>query len=384
MIGEVGHEHWGTYILGVASILYFLALISGLIFLLPTLVKNLFALRTHKRSSRFWLDTHNLLGIFSLPFHIVIARTVVVFVFHDFFYAGLNPIYADKPMFSRPAPSQISYDPTQLPPLSTLVEKAQTEAQGYQVNHIRLMNLSSKAPMAMIAVTSETDIVRGPYYDYVYIHPYTLQTFDFGNAHGENGIWASMVRAFFAVHFGSFGGDGGRWLYFLLGLAGAALFYTGNLLWLDKKYQNKATVQPHSVRILARLTVGIPLGSMLGVAAAFALTKPLSLSPLPLNQSYMVIYYVCFMLSIALCFRLDHIRGTIVLCRTLAVTLLSIPIISLLLLVSGHWPVGVIIYWLVDAMAVLFAGLFWNMARRAAYRAYHGQPDSLWTLTPPP
>jgi uncharacterized iron-regulated membrane protein len=46
--GKVGHEDIGVLILGVASILYFLAIVSGIIFLLPTLVKSFFALRKIK------------------------------------------------------------------------------------------------------------------------------------------------------------------------------------------------------------------------------------------------------------------------------------------------------------------------------------------------
>lgn len=39
-IGEIGHDQSGVYILGIASVLYFLALVSGVIILLPTLVKT--------------------------------------------------------------------------------------------------------------------------------------------------------------------------------------------------------------------------------------------------------------------------------------------------------------------------------------------------------
>src|SRR3546814_4664147 len=57
--------------------------LSGVICLLPSLVKDLFALRFGKNLKRMWLDLHNVLGIFSLPFHIVMALTAVVFAFHD-------------------------------------------------------------------------------------------------------------------------------------------------------------------------------------------------------------------------------------------------------------------------------------------------------------
>lgn len=74
------------YVMGAVALAYAVALLSGLIVLLPTLVKDVFALRAGKNIKRMWLDAHNALGIFSLPFHLVIALTSVVFAFHDPFY----------------------------------------------------------------------------------------------------------------------------------------------------------------------------------------------------------------------------------------------------------------------------------------------------------
>jgi len=378
LIGELEHEHWGAYVLGIASILYFLALVSGLIFLLPTLVKSLFALRTHKTSARFWLDTHNLFGITSFPFHLVIALTVVVFVFHDFFYAGLNPIYGDKPMFSRPAKSATAFDARELPSLELLKQKAETQARGFTVSHISFTNLNSQAPMAMVGITSNTDVVRGPYYDYLYMHPYSLQSFDFGNAHTENGIWAKIVKVFFAVHFGSFGGDSGRWLYFFLGLGGAVLFYTGNLLWLEKKFDKNKSHQSKSVKILAKLTVAVPLGSMLGVAVCFALTKVLMLSEVAINLAYLWLYYFSFTLALLYSFRVGHVRAASNLCYCLVVSLLAIPAISLLLHLTGQWQT-LLNHWGIDIAAALLALMFWKMARKTQYRSQYGEVESLWS-----
>ncbi len=46
--GMVGHHGLGLYVMGVVSILYFLALLSGVIILLPTLVKDYFVIRSGK------------------------------------------------------------------------------------------------------------------------------------------------------------------------------------------------------------------------------------------------------------------------------------------------------------------------------------------------
>lgn len=378
LIGELGHEHWGTYVLGIASILYFLALVSGLIFLLPTLVKSLFALRTNKKAARFWLDTHNLFGITSFPFHVVIALTVVVFVFHDFFYAGLNPVYGEKTMFPRPAKSVTAYDVRQLPSLELIKQKAEAEAKGYQVSHIAFSNLDSQVPMAMVGVTSDRDVVRGPYYDYLFMNPYTLQSHDFGNAHKENGIWAKIVKVFFAVHFGSFGGDSGRWLYFFLGLGGAVLFYTGNLLWLEKKFDKKQQKQSKSVQMLAKLTVAVPLGSMLGVAVCFAFTKLLVLAGVSINPAYLWLYYISFIGALLYSFRVGHIRAASGLCYALVLSLLAVPVISLLLHITGHWQASSN-HWGIDIAAGLFALIFWKMGRKTQHRAQNGETESLWS-----
>ena len=65
-------------IMGAVALAYTVALVSGLIVLLPTLARDVFALRIGRNIKRMWLDAHNALGIFSLPFHLVIALTSVV------------------------------------------------------------------------------------------------------------------------------------------------------------------------------------------------------------------------------------------------------------------------------------------------------------------
>src|SRR5690606_30137020 len=75
------------WIMGVIAALYFMALASGLVVLLPTLVKDFFALRVGRNLKRMWLDAHNVVGIASLPFHIVMALSSVVFAYHDQIYA---------------------------------------------------------------------------------------------------------------------------------------------------------------------------------------------------------------------------------------------------------------------------------------------------------
>src|SRR3546814_14936175 len=74
-------------------------------------------------------------------------------------------------------------------------------------------------------------------------------------------LFRSTVTSFFALHFGNFGGAAVRWSYFLLGLAGAFLFYSGNLLWIEsrrkKERKSGAVQQTRATRILGALTTEI-------------------------------------------------------------------------------------------------------------------------------
>src|SRR5262249_5170239 len=74
-----------------------------------------------------------------------------------------------------------------------------------------------------------------------------------------------VYSALYALHFGNFGGRAVQWLYFLLGLAGAFLFYSGNLLWIESRRKRRHADQPLKTRIMARATVGVCIGSCLAI-----------------------------------------------------------------------------------------------------------------------
>mgnify|MGYP000309521048 FL=1 len=90
--GGDDHDAFGIFVMGFVCILYFVAIVSGLIIFLPPWFKDLFALRKSKDNRRFWVDFHNILGISALPFHIVIAVTTIVFAYHDVLYGAMQQL----------------------------------------------------------------------------------------------------------------------------------------------------------------------------------------------------------------------------------------------------------------------------------------------------
>lgn len=364
--GEVGHEHLGVYVMGVVAVVYFLALVSGLIFLLPTLTRSFFALRNKRGRFRYLLDTHNLVGISSLPFHIIIAFSVVVFAFHDQLYDGLRQVYDGKPLFERQAPDNRPYHINQLPRIQTYLDIAEQQFPGYQLNKIQFRGLNSRTPSAVMELTHDDRMLVNPAGDRLVIHPYTLALTYSTNPAGEEGIWGRIVSGFFALHFGSFGGEWGRWLYFLFGLSGAYLFYSGNLLWLEKRRQKKN----YSARILnnmTALTVGVSFSCIAGIALAMICSRWFAGQTDNLNGVYVWAYYGVFFGGVIYAFVRGGAKAHAELQLFAGLACLLIPLTSLF---AWILPVNLLTRsytlesWLLEFMALIFAVVFLRSAAK--------------------
>ncbi len=387
--GTLGDEYLGVYLMGVAGVLYFLALVSGVVLLLPTLVKDFFALRKGKNRKRFWLDAHNVIGIASLPFHIVISLTVIVFAFHDQFYDSLqHVVYGEQKMWSRPAGAPGPGDASKLAPASELVRRAQQAAPGFEVTEMLFMDLESPRPLVRVGVANEDYVVRGAVSGYLLMDPYSAQVLNTSMLPPKSDTWSSIAASFFALHFGSYGGSWMRWVYFAFGLSGAFLFYSGNLLWVEKRRKNQLRdqappVQPRRTALLAAATVGICLGSVAGVAGALLVAKWLHASAGNLNAALMTSYYTIFLSCVAWAFWRGAARAGTELLALCAVAGFAIPATSLLarLLPSlGMWAHGSMGAVAVDLTAFVLALLLAWAARLAARRARSGPADSVWAV----
>ena len=209
---------------------------------------------------------------------------------------------------------------------------------------------------------------------------------------GHQNGWSATVSAFFALHFGTFGGGILRWCYFLLGLAGAALFYTGNLLWIEsrRRTERQLTGQPLkgpqaggpaeqslATRLLAAGMVGVCLGCVGALSLTIASGKWLNGLVDDLHAWHWGIYYVAFLGACAWAFLRGAARAGVELLWACAAATAAIPATSLLgLILPGPWVSDGLIG--VDLVALAGALAFAAMARRAERRVRSGPRDSVW------
>lgn len=370
-------------LVGAISLMYFIALVSGVIVLLPTLVKDLFILRIGKNLKRMWLDLHNALGLFSLPFHIIMALTAVVFAFHDLFYATQWTLLEKN---GRPEAHEVSAGHREPLAPHQIVARLREQTPNFKPLYMQFHAEEDHGLELRVSGSNPRHGSRAPGYGIAGVDPYTGDLTSTDYMPGEQDAWYATLTSFFSLHFGNFGGNPIRWTYFLLGLAGAVLFYTGNLLWIEshrkkrrKGYEHLDVQQTKPSIILGALTVGISLGCIAGISTTIAAAKLLPLWTDALAAWHMGIYYTVFFLSVVWAFYRGAARGAVELLFTSAVATLLIPAVSLLsaLFPSVGWNHGGNTY-LIDVMAIIGAGCFAFLAGKTVQRIHNAPEYSIW------
>lgn len=88
---------WARWMVGVATLLMLVAIISGVI-THKKIFKDFFTFRPGK-GQRSWLDAHNATAVFALPFHIMITFSGLLLLLFTLMPWGVNQIYENRGAF---------------------------------------------------------------------------------------------------------------------------------------------------------------------------------------------------------------------------------------------------------------------------------------------
>ncbi|BEV71803.1 MULTISPECIES: PepSY domain-containing protein [unclassified Paludibacterium] len=383
VIGLPVDHDYARWVMGVVAVLYALALISGVVVLLPSLVKDFFRLRTGKNLKRMWLDAHNIVGIISLPFHLVMAITAVVFAYHDLFYLVQDQLSGKPPRPVQSAPHHAPPGPlaaTLLTP-QQLLERARQLAPDMQVDALQYQDIGGARPLVRVWGHDSRAVMPRPQGGFLVLQPYTGHLESKEMVPGAQSLSNTLISSFFALHMALFGGALLQWLYFLLAMAGAWLFFSGNLLWIESRRvkvahgESSVPAQRREVRSMAALSVGISLGCMSGISLAMAASKLLNYFA-PGVEWHLPLYYGVFLLSIAWALLRGAARASRDLLRFCALATLAIPISSLWVAAQRGYVAG----WAVDVTALLASGVLAWLAGWVGRRLSASAADSVWHI----
>jgi uncharacterized iron-regulated membrane protein len=227
---------------------------------------------------------------------------------------------------------------------------------------------------------------------FVAIDPYSGRIMNADYLPGRQAAAFATVGSFFALHFGTFGGTPVQWMYFLLGLAGAWLFYGGNLLWVETRRikgvreaarADAPPIQRRDVRLMAAATVGVCLGCVCGISLTVVAGKWLHGHVADLGAWHRIVYYAAFFAAVAWAFRRGAARAAVHLLWCAAACTCAIPASTLLAWLFpslGWWATTSAAALGVDLTALAGGLCFAWLARVTARRVRHGPEDSVWSV----
>jgi len=383
----------GLYLMGIVSVIYGLALLSGILIHLPQLVKDLFAMRVGRNLKRLWQDAHNAIGVISLPFHVIFAVTGALFCLFGITLAALNTVAFDGKLFdafgkaTNTTPT-VTVSGTSASMLSTeaLIERARAEAlksgvTTFEPDYMHFVHYGDRNAVAEVRGLSQHTL--GSYGTVAMsAHDGTVLATYVGNRYSLNGI---SYAALFGLHFGSFGGRTVQWLYFILGLAGAFLFYSGNLLYIESRRKRRHADQPRKTLVMARATVGVCLGTCLAISGAFVATWIAVRMGVDAGMPQRAACYGIFLAACAYACLRPIAKATIELLWATAALTIAMALVDLAANASAMTHEWSPLAWRVigvDLTGIAIGVVFALFARAATRRAHSGDANSVWAIRP--
>lgn len=359
----------GRTFLGVISLLYGLALITGIVIHLPRLTKDFWLLRNKQGERRHWLDLHNLVGVISLPFHLIFAWTGAIWGLSALLYGLFNSVIFDQQLYTAtgqtfmPMSSVQRSGVMQAPlPADVLLQKLPDTAE-FTPKWLHYKYYGDSAAQVEIVAHQDKQLSQSKLVVLNAINGQLLQDQTGDNESLNHG----MMMGLYSLHFGDFGGIAIRLLYAVLGIGGCFLFYSGNQLWINAQLKNRQLKIQRQGVATAKLTNGFTLGCCAAISFLFVFSAVMADHPEIASlqtKAFFTAWGAAMMFSVVR----PMSQGRSELLYGCAVLTAFIPLIDLWMnqeqLLAGFITLKTGFLW-IDLAAILYAWVFWRLARRA-------------------
>lgn len=258
---------WGLFLVGLTGVALLSSLISGLLSH-PRLFKDAFALRWGGSKRLQEADLHNRLGVWGLPFNVVVSltgallglSTLVVGVLAMAAYDGDS-----EKAFAAILGPQAGPDETAapLPDIAAMIRKVQGEYPDAAFVSINVGHIGHAGQLVSLGLKRPGHLPFSEAYH-----------FDGdGKARGvtgmeEGSVGQQILGVLQPLHYGWFGGMAVRLAYGILGLALTIVTHTGVTIWLARR-RDKGRPVPGWERIWAAVGWSQPFAIGLAAVAMF-------------------------------------------------------------------------------------------------------------------
>ncbi|MGV2949661.1 PepSY domain-containing protein [Acinetobacter lwoffii] len=309
---------WARWIVGIATLLMLVAIISGVI-THKKIFKDFFTFRPGK-GQRSWLDAHNATAVFALPFHIMITFSGLLLLLFTLMPWGVNQIYENRGAFLQDQRKSLIQDNSiQAESRESHSESKERRPQAERENRGERGEMSARgagrrsrdemqaAPpaaltdLAPILATAEKEWKNNPVGTITVIQPNTVKAEI--ELRALNGVSVAYRNVYPSLAFNGVTGDlepdhttlkipsvangiynvfttlheargvdlALRWLLFMSGVVGTLMIATGLILWCVKRapQQQKQGYKSFGYRLVEVTNIAAIIGLPIACAAYF-------------------------------------------------------------------------------------------------------------------
>ena len=285
---------WGRWIVGIATMAMFVAIVSGII-THKKIFKDFFTFRPAK-GQRSWLDFHNVMAVLALPFHIMItysgllllAGTLLPMTANAVRNGGEDQMHrraeaADerqlenlKERAGKTAPESGGESGGKsdgdMAPLDPMIARAESE-WGQPVSRIAVSDPGTPHSVIVLYPTRNDSLALRSFHGGLSAEMSFAGTSGayLGEEVSRPGSWVSAIDwGLGSLHRGLFATPLLRWLYFLTGVGGTAMVGTGLVLWSVKRSEKRRGEPGHwGHRLVDVLNVGGVCGLLVALGGYF-------------------------------------------------------------------------------------------------------------------
>jgi uncharacterized iron-regulated membrane protein len=260
---------WGMYVAGVLGVALLLALVTGVLIQWKDIVRQFHQFRPRKAVKVLWSDMHKVVGVMGLPFQVMFAFTGAFLCLGSLLLGVLaGPVFGGDEAAATVALWGAGRDanPTgravATQDLDSLIARAQTAVPGFRAQFVNLRHIGDEGAIARVS---------GEFSGSLFARGEVVLRAKSGAVLSESltksptpGL--TVNRWVVGLHYALYGGLATKILYALLAAATCLTILSGNWIWLLRREARAASA---GNRLLAKLTIGIGGGILLGGAALF-------------------------------------------------------------------------------------------------------------------
>jgi len=218
---------WGKLFLGFMGLLLLVAIVSGVVLYAPFMRKLDFGTVRHGRTARLrWLDMHNLLGIVTLVWALVVGTTGVINTLADV----LLKVWQFTEIAEMTRPYQGQPAPTKLASMQTTIARAEAAEPGMKVGFVAFPGTPFASPHHYGVYMHGDQALTSRLYKPVLVDAQTARITD----RRQLPWYLKALLISQPLHFGDYGGAGLQFLWALLDVATIVVLGSGLYLWLKR------------------------------------------------------------------------------------------------------------------------------------------------------